>query len=166
MSAETPFNVLFVISFIALVIILTVVGINIYMLFLTRRDLANQQLQVHKNAVDIEQVNDDMDTILSKINSGIKYKIDSSAVSILDLAEFKDLDPYLKEAYKRYIVEILSSAFMKAINKTMSDNDIKNYLKAHQNEMDEMAYSIAKKLQYNGLNAVQPMINASYQPKK
>lgn len=153
-SRPDLFSSLFIISFVAFLIILIVIGINIYMLFLTRRDLQNQQLMVHQNTTRMQEVTDDMDVVLAKINSGVKYKIDSSAVSILDLAEFKDLDPYLKDAYKRYIVESLSSAFMKAINKTMSQNDMKNYLRAHQTEMDDMAYAIAKKLQYGGLEAL------------
>ena len=156
---------LFIISFVAFLIILIVIGVNIYMLFLTRRDLQNQKQMVHQNTTRMQEVTDDMDVVLAKINSGVKYKIDSSAVSILDLAEFKDLDPYLKDAYKRYIVDSLSSAFMKAINKTMSQNDMKNYLRAHQNEMDDMAYAIAKKLQYGGLDAL-PQIYGASKPDK
>ena len=89
--------------------------------------------------------------------SNINSSSSASAESILDLVEFRDLDPYLKDAYKRYIVNILSSAFMKGINKTASDNDVKNYLAANQKKIDEMAYNIAKELQTNGFASLKQL---------
>jgi len=102
---------------------------------------------------NIQTLRDDTDAKLNKIN----LTSSASAESILDLVEFKDLDPYLKDAYKRYIVNILSSAFMKAVNKSASDNDVKKYLTDNQKQIDEMAYSIAKELQTNGLASLQKL---------
>jgi hypothetical protein len=113
-----------IVAIICLVIILAVIGMNIYIVIK-----------------------------LNKINSTAS----KTANSILDLAEFRDLDPYLKDAYKRYIVNILSSAFMKGINKTASDNDVKNYLATNQKELDEMAYAIAKELNTNGFASVEEL---------
>jgi len=130
------------ISIISLVIILAVIGLNIYILVVMNR-----------NASDIQALKNDTNTKFDKINSSAS----KTANSILDLAEFRDLDPYLKDAYKRYIVNILSSAFMKAVNKTASDNEVKKYLTDNQKEIDEMAYSIAKELQTNGLASIEAL---------
>jgi predicted PurR-regulated permease PerM len=126
-----------IIAIICLVIILAVIGVNIYMVIVMNR-----------NSSDIKLINNKMDSRFAKINEAINNKI-----NVLDLAEFKDLDPYLKDAYKKYIVNILSSAFMKAVNKSASDNDIKNLLKANQKEIDQMAYDIAKELETNGFSS-------------
>lgn len=127
-----------IIAIISLVIILAVIAINIYIV-----------IKMNRNSSDIEALKNDTNAKLNKINS--------TANSILDLAEFKDLDPYLKDAYKRYIVNILSSAFMKAVNKSASDNDVKNYLQTNQKELDEMAYAIAKELNTNGFASVEEL---------
>lgn len=123
-----------IVAIICLVIILAVIGMNIYMVIVMNR-----------NSSDIKLINDKMDSRFAKINEAINNKI-----NVLDLAEFKDLDPYLKDAYKKYIVNILSSAFMKAVNKSATDNEVKKYLTDNQKEIDEMAYEIAKELQTNG----------------
>ena len=131
-----------IIAIISLVIILAVIAINIYIV-----------IKMNRNSSDIEALKNDTNAKLNKINSSAS----KTANSILDLAEFKDLDPYLKDAYKRYIVNILSSAFMKAVNKSASDNDVKNYLQTNQKELDEMAYAIAKELNTNGFASVEEL---------
>ena len=136
-----------IIGIISLVIILAVIGVNIYMMIVINRN--SSYIKGLKNNKD-EQMNK-----INKINEVINNKI-----NILDLAEFKDLDPYLKDAYKKYIVNILSSAFMKAVNKSATDNEVKKYLTDNQKEIDEMAYEIAKELQTNGFPSYEDVFSS------
>jgi hypothetical protein len=138
-----------------------VLGFNIYMLISLRTNYNNQEQRIADNSKYVQQMSDDVDIVLKKINGGINYKIDSSTMSILDLAEFKDLDPYLKAEYKKYIVEVLAPGLMKGINKTMNDNDMRNYLEKHDQEINDMVYNIAKELQTNGVNSMPNMLNAA-----
>jgi hypothetical protein len=131
------------------------------MLISLRTNYNNQEQRIADNSKYVQQMSDDVDIVLKKINGGINYKIDSSTMSILDLAEFKDLDPYLKAEYKKYIVEVLAPGLMKGINKTMNDNDMRNYLEKHDQEINDMVYGIAKELQTNGVNSMPNMLNAA-----
>ena len=152
---------------ICFIIIFMVLGFNIYMLISLRTDYNNQEQRIIENSKYVQQMSDDVDIVLKKINGGINYKIDSSTMSILDLAEFKDLDPYLKAEYKKYIVDILAPGLMKGINKTMSDNDMRKYLETHDKEINDMVYSIAIQLQRDGVTSIPKMLNAAASsPKK
>jgi len=146
---------------ICFIIIFMVLGFNIYMLISLRSDYNNQEQRIVDNSKYVQQMSDDVDIVLKKINSGINYKIDSNTMNILDLAEFKDLDPYIKDMYKKYIVDVLAPGLMKGINKTMNDNDLRTYLEEHDKEINDMVYNIAKELQTNGVASLPTMLNAT-----
>lgn len=152
---------LFTVCVVCMIIMFVVVAANTIMWYTTRNDMKKHQFQLDENTSYIKQITDDMDVVLAKIESGIKYKIDSSAISVLDLAEFKDLDPYMKTQYKRYILDILAPAIMKGINKTMRDNDLQTFMKAHDAQITEAVYQIAKKIQYNGVSKFPELYDAA-----
>jgi hypothetical protein len=143
-------NVLFTVCFLCILVIFLVCIVNLFMLWNIRKEFLLQKNENRDNTMYVKQLSDDMDMIISKINNGIKYKVDTSAVTILDLAEFNDLDPYIKEAYKKHIVKVLTPAIMSKINKTMKQKELETYLKLHEKEISTQVYSIAKDIEYNG----------------
>jgi hypothetical protein len=126
------------------------------MLFTTRNDLRKQQALINDHKRSIMQVSEDMDMLVGKISSGVKYKIDSSAISILDLAEFKDLDPYIKVAYRRHIVDVLTPAIAEVLNKSFRGNNFEEYLQEHDAEISKAVYDLSQEIRKNGMGTILP----------
>lgn len=137
-------------------LIIAVVIVNTYLLFTTRNELRKQQALINEQKSSIRQFNEDMDVLLTKISSGVKYKVDSSAISILDLAEFKDLDPYIKAAYRRHIVDVLTPAIADVLNRSFRGNNLEQYLEDNDAEISKAVYDLSQQIRKNGIKTVLP----------
>lgn len=115
-----------------------------------------QKALINENKSSIKQINEDIEVIISKINKGVKYKIDSSAVSILDLAEFRDIDPYIKIAYRRHIVDVLTPAIADVLNRSFRGQDLESYLQTHDAEISKAVYELSKKIKNEGIKTLMP----------
>lgn len=70
-------------------------------------------------------------------------------VSLIDLKEFQDLNPTVKDAYKKYIADKIMSAEMSVINDFIKQEQIEKYLKDHDSEINTSVDSIIKKIKSN-----------------
>jgi len=141
-----------IVNIVCVIILFAVTCGNIYLTLYTREIVINHASKLNDTDGYIRQINEDMSLLLSKIEDGVIYKLKEGSISILDLAEFKDLDPYLKDLYKKHIIQTLAPAIMAGIKKTMNDKKYYDYLKDHDKEITEMIYQIAKNIRYNGID--------------
>lgn len=111
---------------------------NIIITVNVNKQVVRQEHLINQNVSNIGRVSDDVELLASKFQKMLYSKLDASAVSILDLAEFKGLDVTVKARYKKYILDVLAPIMMDQINKsakTVSDQDIA-----------KMVYELAKEL--------------------
>lgn len=64
-----------------------------------------------------------------------KKMLDGS--SIIDLAEFDNLDPELKKQYRKFIVNRAMPPLMKKINKAAEDTNLVKYLDKNEYEVNQ-----------------------------
>lgn len=141
---------------VCLACILLIIAVLVYIVFSTRAELRKYGALIEDNRRSIRRMGEDVDVVLAKISGGIKYKVDSSAVSILDLAEFKDLDPYIKAAYRRHIVDTLAPAIADAFNRAFKAKDLEGYLDKHDREIDSAVYELSQRIRKQGIASVMP----------
>lgn len=135
---------------------ISVVLLNLYLAWTTRSELKKQEALISENKRSIRQMGEDVDVMLAKISGGIKYKVDSNAVSILDLAEFKELDPYIKKAYRRHIVDVLAPAISDAFNRSFKAKDLQGFLETHDREISDAVYDMSQRIRKEGIVSVMP----------
>lgn len=145
-----------VVSFICVLIIISIIVLQFILLNQSRQQLFKQQQDLNEQKSKLMKMSDDMDMLMTKISQGIKYKVNSSAISILDLAEFQDLDPFLKDQYKRHILDVLVPAIMQGINKTAKDNMLEEYLIENDKEITDAIYNLAKEIKEKGFTIPPP----------
>jgi Tfp pilus assembly protein PilO len=71
-------------------------------------------------------------------NSLLLEKIASKKMNLLDLEEFNKLDGYMKDAYKKYIVDTAMAKVMLAVNKQGSDMSLEEYIKNNDAAITQM----------------------------
>lgn len=147
---------MFVVSFICVLIIIAVISLQFILLNQSRQQLFKQQNDLSEQKSQLMKMSDDMDVLMNKIGQGIHYKVNSSAISILDLAEFKELDPFLKDQYKRLILDTLVPAIMQGINKTAKDNNLEEYLVENDKEITDAIYNLAREIKDKGFTFPPP----------
>lgn len=147
---------IFIVSFICVLIIVGVIVLQFILLNQSRQQLFKQQNDLNETKSQLMKMSDDMDMLMTKIGQGIKYKVNSSAISILDLAEFQELDPYLKEYYKNIILDVLVPAIMQGINRTAKENMLEEYLIENDKEITDAIYNLAKQIKENGFTIPPP----------
>lgn len=134
---------LFIICMVCFFIILMVIGVNYILWYLLRKDLQKQMVEIKSSKKQINQLSEDMDFVIKKIKNGLEYKIE---MNLLDLQEFKNMEPYLKEAYKKYFVSILMPAVMDYVNKNAKNK------KWTDNEIKDLVTKLSNEIRYNGIN--------------
>jgi hypothetical protein len=126
------------INIICLVIIVLIVGVNTFFLYLTRLELNRQKMDLVEKKAAIKNMNEDLRVVMDKLSSGLKWKIESNTMSILDLEEFRGLSKEKKRQYKEYVLGVLAPALIAEANKVQ-------YTDA---DMRDMTYEILKNLNY------------------
>lgn len=66
--------------------------------------------------------------------------------SLLDMSEFKGLDPTFKGHYKRYVVDELMPPLMEKANQVIKEEKINEYLKDNQDAIDRQIKDFTKSL--------------------
>lgn len=155
---------IFIVSFICVLIIIGIIVLQFILLNQSRQQLFKQQNDLNEQKSQLMKMSDNMDAMMTKIGQGIQYKVNSSAISILDLAEFQELDPFLKDQYKRLILDILVPAFMQGINKTAKDNNIEGYLIENDREITDAVYNLAREIKEKGFTIPPPTISDAPKP--
>lgn len=147
---------LFIVSFICVLIIIAIIVLQFVLLNQSRQQLFKQQQDLNEQKSQMMKMSDDMEMLMTKISQGIHYKVNSSAISILDLAEFQELDPFLKEQYKRHILYVLVPAIMQGINKTAKANMLEEYLIENDKEISDAIYNLAREIKEKGFTFPPP----------
>ena len=132
-------EVLFIICFVCLIVMICVSITNAILTINTRKQMLIQEQLINQNMNNLGRISNDIEVLASKLQQGLRSRLDTSAISILDLAEFNDLTPRVKSQYKKYVVNILAPVIMDKINKS-SDN-------ISDKEIATAVYSIFKSLQ-------------------
>ena len=145
---------MFVINMICIIVLFGALCVNMFFVFHTHSKVNKHAARLDNTDAYIKQINEDMSIALSKLEDGVKYHLDASSVSILDLAEFKNLDPYIKNLYKKHIVDVLFPAIMDGIKKTMKDEKYYDFLQQHEQEIADTIYDLAKRIKYNGIDSI------------
>lgn len=140
-------------------ILIAVTFANMIIMFVTRQEVDKQKTKAFETHQYIQDVNDNLEAIMIKIREGIHYKIDSSIVSIMDLAEFKDLDPSIKNAYKKYMLNEIIPAIAAAIKKEVQDNDIDGWIARNDTKIQEVIQQVANRIRYNGIGTIPGMVS-------
>lgn len=139
-----------ILNFLCILIILSIIIVQFVLLYQSREQIFQQQKEINDQKNQIMRMSDDMETIMTKISQGIEYKVNSSTISILDLAEFQDLDPFLKDQYKRHILDVLVPAIMQSVNKMAKENMLEEYLISNDKEISDAIYNLAKEIKEKG----------------
>ena len=66
--------------------------------------------------------------------------------SLVDLSEFKKLDPKFKQHYKHYIVDELMPGVIGKVNKTITDEKINDYLSSNKPAIDRQINDFVQSL--------------------
>lgn len=77
-------------------------------------------------------------------------------VYIVDLAEFRDLDPVIKHMYKRYLVDIVLAALIKRVNEAFKD--MKHGVLDREHDIKREAYKTAREIRALNNNAITKFI--------
>ena len=90
---------------------------------------------------------DVIDIIRSKVEKDVK-------INILDLEEFSELDPFIKELYKNQIVKIIMPAIMTAINDQFHKENIDIKIGLHAPQIQNIITALANKIKKEGLQSI------------
>ncbi len=133
-----------VINTIAIITIIIVVTINFVITAKNYKKIKQEeQILINMN----KQISDYIEYLESAIKAYIQSKLEEQTKNILDLDEFNDLDPHIKEIYKQNIVENLMPALMGAINN--------QYSKIDEAAIKESITQLADKLRKDGFSTPQ-----------
>ncbi len=111
-----------IINTLALVIIVFVVAMNFII-------SAHNYKKIKDNQADIIKMNNDIadyiDYLEKAIRDYVRSQLEQKTQNILDLNEFNDLDPKIKQQYKQHIVENLMPSLMGIANNMYTKNSSK-----------------------------------------
>lgn len=86
----------------------------------------------------------------------LSKRLDEKTNAILDHDEFKNLDPTLKELYRKHIVGTLLPAIVDAVNSASKKVDLDGYVKENPAEIDSAVAAIAERIRRGGFVAPTP----------
>ncbi len=111
-----------ILNTLAIVIIVFVVAMNFII-------SAHNYKKIKDNQADIIKMNNDIadyiDYLERAIRDYVKSQLEQKTQNILDLNEFNDLDPKIKQLYKQHIVENLMPSLMGIANNIYNKNSSK-----------------------------------------
>jgi hypothetical protein len=151
---------LLIFNVVSVVVLFAVTIANIIFAVITHNKLQDQSKTIKYIGKDITDLQNDVGSIKSKLKADLKKKVEKQAISILDLQEFADLDPAMKNAYKKYIVDMIMPAIMYSINEQFFKNNVDKQLSMYDDEINEFVYSLASDIKKNGLVTVMKKVAA------
>lgn len=104
------------------------------------------------------KVTSQVDAAAKKYDGQIKQLL-SRKMNLLDMAEFKDMDGYMKETYKKYIVDAIMASFNKKLNAIAKKANLQELLTKNSKELDNAVAQIIAQIE-------QMPIDMSQAPKK
>jgi len=145
---------LIILNIVAVVIILIVSIINIIVSINIQYQFTKQKIIVKSVVSDINDTKKDFELFKKDIVNIIRTKLEANVMNILDLDEFSELDPYIKDIYKNQIVKVLMPALMNAVNDQFYKENIDIKLDLHSKEIETIISRLAKKLKTDGLQGI------------
>lgn len=152
---------LLVFNIISIVVLFAVTIANIIFAVITHKKLQDQSHTLKYMGKDITDLQDDIGSIKLKLKEDLKRKVEQQTISILDLQEFADLDPVMKNAYKKYIVDMIMPAIMYSINESFFKNNVDKQMSMYDDEINDFVYSLASDIKKSGLTTVMKKVAAA-----
>jgi len=69
-------------------------------------------------------------------------------MSLIDLAEFNKLDPYLKDAYRKYFVDMVMAQLLPQINQYAKENDLQTELATNGDSIEALINGIISSMDF------------------
>lgn len=139
-----------VINSIAIVVIIIAIIINMILSALTYKTVQQQELDLKAFGLEVRE---DIRALVRDLHKKMKEKVEKHTMNILDLDEFANLDPYIKDMYKKYIVDDLNPSLMDAINRDVRSYPSKDSV-INEKELVSVIRLLAQQLRDNGLKVI------------
>lgn len=152
-------EILIILNIIAIIVILTVSVINISISLITQYKVKEYQRSFNSLQSDINDTRQNINTFKKDITHIIKSKLEKHAMNILDLDEFNELDPYIKDIYKQQIVKTLMPALMNAINDQFFLENLDSKIQNNSEQINKIIKGISYEIKTKGLKSIPKIYN-------
>lgn len=106
-------------------------------------------------------VRDDFDALSAAMRKQLQSRVVNHVHNLTDLDEFAQLDPYIKDMYKKNIVDKLMPAVMQAVNNQIVSNKRNGIVELNEKEITDFVDVLTRSFINNGLDTIPKAIALS-----